>query len=183
MAGKTTLLRLLWGFIRPDSGSARVLGLTPHLDQIRVRTRTGFVGDSARCYGWMSAAQYTRFIGAFYPNFDWLRAYRLLRHLDLNPSTRIGTMSRDRRVKLALVSAMAHSPDLLILDEPIADLNRSVSAEILCLLQDLANSGVGIVVSSRQIRPFDRLADSVLVLNRGGVERYKPASLRGHRDA
>jgi ABC-type multidrug transport system ATPase subunit len=57
-AGKTLLLKILWGFVRPDSGTVHVFGLTPHLHQISVRLRAGYLSQSSGLYEWMTARQF-----------------------------------------------------------------------------------------------------------------------------
>jgi ABC-2 type transport system ATP-binding protein len=174
-AGKTTLLRLLWGFLRPDGGSISVLGLTPHLDQIRMRRRAGFVGDSTRFYEWMSADQYLAFVAGFYPTFDRQRAQALLDRLDLKGRDRIGKLSKGGRVKLALIAALAHVPQLLILDEPTSGLDPLVRAELLNILKEMSDSGVGVVLSSHVSGDLDRIADSILMLDHGKPIEYAAA--------
>jgi ABC-2 type transport system ATP-binding protein len=174
-AGKTTLLRLLWGFLRPDRGAVSVLGMTPHLQQIRMRRRAGFVGDSTRFYEWMTASPYLAFVSGFYPGFDSQHAAGLLDGLGVAGKTGIRQMSRGNRVKLALVAALAHRPDLLILDEPTSGLDPVVRAQFLRLLGELSGKGVGIVLSSHLSGDLDRLADTILMLDRGQPIEYAPA--------
>ena len=174
-AGKTTLLRLLWGFMRPDAGTISVLGMTPHLDQIRIRRHAGFVSDSVRFYEWMSVERYLRFVAGFYPSFDWEWACRLREDLGLGGSARIGELSRGNRAKLALVSAVAHQPALLILDEPTSGLDPLVRAEVLGILKKMAERGVGIVLASHVSSDLDQVAGSILMLEGGRAIEYAPA--------
>src|SRR5688572_1285051 len=60
-AGKTTLLRLLWGFLRPDRGAVLVHGMHPHLEQTRVRLRSGYLSEAPHLYGRLTTAQFLRF--------------------------------------------------------------------------------------------------------------------------
>lgn len=166
-AGKTTLLRLLWGFLRPDAGTIRVLGLEPHLEQIRMRRRAGFVGDTSRLCDWMSAGQYLAFTSGFYPTFERRHAETLLGQLGLDSRSKVGHLSRGGRVKLALAAALAHQPDLLILDDPVSDLDRPVRDEVLGLLKDMSGRGVGIIVASRRHEDLDGLASAALILDDG----------------
>ena len=174
-AGKTSLLRLLWGFLRPDEGTISILGLTPHLDQIRMRRQAGFVGDATRFYEWMSANEYLAFVSGFYPTFDDAQAQRLLDRLGLEGTVSVGNLSRGGRVKLALISALAHHPELVILDEPTSGLDPLVRTDVLEILQDMAADGVGVVLSSHLSSDLDRVADSVLMLDHGRRVEYGPA--------
>jgi ABC-2 type transport system ATP-binding protein len=174
-AGKTTLLRLIWGFLRPDGGELSVLGLKPHLDQIRMRRRAGFVGDSTRFYDWMTAEQHLSFVAGFYPTFDHHRAAELADRLALPLKTQVRKLSEGGRVKLALIGALAHRPGLLILDEPTSGLDPLVRTELLGVLRQMAETGVGIVLSSHLSGDLDRIADSILMLDRGEMIEYGPA--------
>src|SRR5947207_6795900 len=69
-AGKTTLLRLLWGFMRPDSGRISVFGLQPHLEQVKVRLRAGYLSEHPAFYPTFTAQEFLRFIGNFYDQWD-----------------------------------------------------------------------------------------------------------------
>src|SRR6476646_6118100 len=74
-AGKTTLLRLMWGFLRPDQGSLSVFHLQPHLNQVSVRQRAGYLAESPQFYGWMTARMHLDFISEFYEGSDRARAH------------------------------------------------------------------------------------------------------------
>src|SRR3989442_4485981 len=69
-AGKTTLLRILWGLARPTAGKVDVFGMAPHLHQIEVRLKSGYVGDAPKFYGYMTVRYFLKFISGFYDNWD-----------------------------------------------------------------------------------------------------------------
>src|SRR5438045_3990217 len=69
-AGKTTLMRLIWGFLRPDKGTMSVFCLTPHLNQIAVRRRVGYMPESPRFNGSMSARKHLESTARFYENWN-----------------------------------------------------------------------------------------------------------------
>lgn len=166
-AGKTTLLRLLWGFLRPDAGTISVMGMTPHLEQVRVRRKVGFVGDSLRLREWMSAEQHLSFTAGFYPTFDCQHARDLLDRLGVRARNSVGKLSEAEKVKLALVAALAHRPDLLILDEPTSDLDSRARDEVSELLREQSKLGVGIIFSNPPSEALEQTADSVLRLDAG----------------
>src|SRR5215475_7568463 len=105
-AGKSTLLRLLWGFVRPTSGTVEVFGLTPHVHQIEVRFKAGFVGATRGFYEWMTIREFLKFISNFYPNWDESHSAELLRDFDMDGELDLRGLSKGQRLKLALVSAM-----------------------------------------------------------------------------
>ncbi len=175
-AGKTTLLKLVWGFLRPDQGSISLFHLQPHLNQVSVRQRAGYLSESPHFYSWMTARMHLDFISQFYEGWDRAHAQALLARFGIDPKVQIRQLSRGNRTKLALVAAAAHHPVLLLLDEPTAGLDPLVRRDILTFLKDLSkNHGVGIVLSSHISDDLDKLADWVLMLNGGRVVEYAHA--------
>ena len=177
-AGKTTLLRMLWGFLRPDGGRVSVFGRSPHLEQVWVRLRAGYLSEAPEFYRWMTARRFLSFIAGFYPSWEWSRADRLLEDFELDGGKKVGELSKGNRIKLGLIAAIAHRPQLLILDEPTSGLDPVIRIDILEFLRTLSrDDGAGVVMSSHVSDDLDRIADSVLMLNEGRVVEYAPAAV------
>lgn len=177
-AGKTTLLRMVWGFLRPDKGSISVFGMKPHIEQIKVRLRAGYLSESPAFYDGLNARQFLAFIANFYEGWDWARADSLLTQLQINPEIRIDKLSKGSRIKLGLISTIGHRPSLLILDEPTSGLDPLMRIDILTLIRRLAREeGVCVVMSSHISDDLDRIADSILMLNDGKVVEYAQGTL------
>jgi ABC-2 type transport system ATP-binding protein len=175
-AGKTTLLRLLWGFMRPDHGRIFVFGMQPHLNQMNVRRRAGYLSERPQFYSALTARQFLRFVGNFYDGWEERHACGQLEKLGVDPGLKVEKLSKGDRVKLGLVSAVGHHPALLILDEPTLGLDSPTRLEILRFLRNLAREQqVSILISSHISDDLDRIADSVLTLNNGGVVEYARA--------
>ena len=169
-AGKTTLLQLLWGFARPDRGFVEVFGMRPHLAQMQIRLRAGYVASQTWYYPELSIKQFLRFIGNFYPEWDEGRTDSLLTTFELEPDVKIGALSVASRRKLGIVAALGHRPSLLILDEPTKDLGEYMRDHMLNFLRNLSREEkVTIVVSSPVSNEFDQIADGVLTLSHGQV--------------
>jgi len=176
-AGKTTLVKLLWGFMRPDSGNISVFGMQPHLEQVKVRLRAGYLSQNPRFYPALTARQFLAFIGNFYERWDEKRAQSLLKRFKVEADLRIERLSKGNRAKLGLISAVAHQPSLLILDEPTSGLDPLVRREILKFLTKLAREeNVSIILSSHISDDLDQIADSVLMLHKGRVIEYEAAA-------
>jgi ABC-2 type transport system ATP-binding protein len=176
-AGKTTLLKLIWGFLRPDGGDVLVFSQQPHLHQVEVRVRAGYLAESPRFYTWMTTRQHLEFISGFYEGWDMAKADALMERFGMDPAVRIRQLSRGSRAKLGVIAAACHHPSLLLLDEPTTGLDTAVRHEVLGFLKDLAvNHGVGVLLSSHVSDDLDRLADSVLMLDEGNMLEYAPAS-------
>jgi ABC-2 type transport system ATP-binding protein len=172
-AGKTTLLKLAWGFLKPDLGSIRVFGLQPHMDQIRLRLKSGYLSESPQFYSALRARTFVRFISNFYEGWDSTRVESLFREFRIDPEMRIQNLSKGNRVKLGLISALGHRPSLLILDEPTSGLDPLIRVDILDFLRRLARTeNVCVLLSSHISDDLDQIADSVLMLNEGRVVEY-----------
>jgi ABC-2 type transport system ATP-binding protein len=176
-AGKTTLLRLIWGFARPDQGSVRVFGLTPHLEQLAVRLRAGYLSESPQFYGWMKARRFLEFMSGFYDSWDEKRVIELSARFGVDLDKRIGQLSRGNRVKLGITAAVAHGPRLLLLDEPTAGLDPIVRLDILEFLKDLARKeAVTVILSSHISDDLDQIAHKVLMLHEGRCLEFAPTA-------
>jgi len=172
-AGKTTLLRLLWGFTRPDGGQVWVLRMKPHLNQVNVRLRAGYVSENPQFYSRLTATQFLRFIGRFYEDWDEVRSNGLLQQFGIQSNLRIESLSKGNRIKLGLIAAVGHRPSLLLLDEPTSGLDPLVRVDILRFLKKLAREeSVSIVLSSHISDDLDQIADTVMMLDKGRAIEY-----------
>jgi ABC-2 type transport system ATP-binding protein len=169
-SGKTTLLRLLWGFERPDKGRVEVFGMQPHLEQVRVRARAGYAGQDIWYYPELTAGAVLEFIGAFYPNWNQSYALDLLKQFNVTDWHLVGELSKSSWRQLNLVAALGHRPSLLILDEPMAWLDDKMRGQVVRFLKKLARENkVTIVVSSPISDDLDQIGDGTLVLSHGHV--------------
>src|SRR5262245_13850197 len=96
-AGKTTLLKLMWGFLRPDKGTISVFHLQPHLNQVAVRLRSGYLCESPYFYDWMTAVEHLEFVAAFYEGWDEKRAASLLDRFGIDRNLKIRQLSKGAR--------------------------------------------------------------------------------------
>ncbi len=169
-AGKTTTIKVLLGMTRPTGGSARVFGIAADAGDaaIDVRRRTGFVSEDKDLYGYMTVDEMVRFTATFYPRWrpELERQYR--RAFDLRGDSRVNTLSRGGRSKLALLLALCRSAELLILDEPTAGLDPAAADEVLqALVAHAARDGTTVFFSSHQIAEIEQIADHVAIIDRG----------------
>ena len=125
-AGKTTLIKHLLGLLRAKSGSVRMFGLDPVRHPVEVLRRVGYLSEERELPEWMRVDELMRYTQAYHPNWDTDYARRLLETFDLDAGMRIKELSKGMRAQVALVAAVAHRPDLLILDEPSTGLDAVV---------------------------------------------------------
>ena len=169
-AGKTTTMKILLGMAQPTSGDARVFGLAANdaKASVAIRRRTAFVSEEKDLYDYMTAEEIIRFTAAFYPRWRRDLEQRYVRSFELPLDTRIRTLSRGTRTKLALVLALCRRADLLVLDEPTSGLAPAVAEEVLqALVSFVAAGATTVFFSSHQIAEVDQIADRITIIDRG----------------
>ncbi len=168
-AGKTTAIRLLMGFIRASSGSARIFGHDVWADGVAARRDLGFLVTPDAFYPDMTGAAQLDYLAHLSGKAPVLRD-RLLETLELGRDAlrrRLGSYSKGMRQKLALTAAFQHDPALLILDEPTDGLDPLIQRGFEELLRDLRERGRTIFMSSHDLAEVERTCERVAVV-RGG---------------
>jgi len=168
-AGKTTTIRLLMGFIKPSTGSARINGRDAWRDGVAARRDLGFLVGAEALYPEMSGQALLDHAADLSLQPPALRP-RLLDALELGRADlgrRLGTYSRGMRQKLALTAALQHDPSLLILDEPTEGLDPLVQRAFEEVVRELHGRGRTVFMSSHDLAEVERLCDRVAVV-RGG---------------
>ena len=166
-AGKTTTMRLLCGVSRPDAGQVTLLGGRP--TDPALRRRIGVVFEDAYFYGTLTARQIGKSMaGIFGDQWDAARFDGLLDRFGLDPKKKVQAYSRGMRMKLSLATALAHDPELLVLDEATAGLDPVVRGEMLDLfLEYIQDERHSILMSSHISSDLEQVADSIAYLHRG----------------
>jgi ABC-2 type transport system ATP-binding protein len=167
-AGKTTAIKMLLGMLRPDTGTVRVLGVDVFAEPSRVKQRLGYVPDTPLMYRWMRVDELIAFTRSFYPTWNDAECQRLLELFALSPAKKVKHLSRGMLAKLALLLALAHEPEVLILDEPMSGLDPVARDEFLDgMLQGLCAGQRTVLFSSHTLDDVRRLADTVGILYDG----------------
>src|SRR6202008_4943925 len=130
-AGKTTLIKHLLGLLRAERGSVRVFGLDPVAEPVAVLSRIGYLSEENDIPGWMRVDELMRYTRAFYPAWDEAYAEELRQAFALDPAATIKTLSKGQKAPAGLLIALAHRPELLLLDEPSSGLDPIVRRDIL----------------------------------------------------
>jgi len=174
-AGKTTLIKHVLGLLRAVQGQVRVFGLDPVAHPTEVLGRLGYLSEDRDLPPWMNAGELIRYSRAFYPRWDDAYASSLLDQFQLSPKSRIRTLSKGELAKAGLLVALAHRPDLLVLDEPSSGLDPLVRRELLeAVVRSVANEGRTVLFSSHLLDEIARVSDRVAMVVQGRIVLHAP---------
>ena len=174
-AGKTTLIKHILGLLQAESGSVRVFGLDPVTDPVAVLSRIGYLSEENDLPGWMRVDELIRYSRAFYPAWDDAYAEELRQAFALDPTAKIKNLSRGQKARVGLLIALAHRPELLVLDEPSSGLDPIVRRDILgAVIRTVANEGRTVLFSSHFLGEIEQVADHVTLINEGRIVLSAP---------
>lgn len=169
-SGKTTTMQCLVGLLRPDEGDIKVFGRPNDLSHPEWKQDIGYVGDIQVFYERWSGMRNLQFLSQFYHNWSFKKAEDLARRFQLPLEKKAKDLSTGNRVKLSLVAALAHSPRLLLLDEPTTGLDPVVRTEVLDVLFEILESGDRAIFYATHILPeISRLADELAFIDNGTI--------------
>ena len=167
-AGKTTTFRLLMGMLYPDRGTITLGDETVHRVRPAQRAAVGYVSQEQHFYEWMTVHALGRFVGGFYPRWDRVEYRRLLERFSVDARQKVRELSGGTKMKVAVALALAHRPELLLLDEPTAGMDPVGRHELLGLLEEHAGEwGQTVLFSTHQIADVEQIADCVGILHEG----------------
>ncbi|MFC9958532.1 ABC transporter ATP-binding protein [Streptomyces nigra] len=180
-AGKSTLLSLAAGLARPTAGTLTVLGRSP----AEVRARVGYVAQDKPLHLQLTVAETLRWGRELNPGrWDDEVAERIVAEGELDPEAKIRTLSGGQRTRVALALALGKRPELLLLDEPMADLDPLARHQLTAsLMADAAGHGTTVVMSSHVVAELEGSCDHLLLLGAGRVRLAGPLDdvLAAHR--
>ncbi|MDQ1445866.1 MAG: type transport system ATP-binding protein [Acidimicrobiaceae bacterium] len=185
-AGKTTLLGMVLGLHRPDGGTIEVLGQDPVTFGPRVRARVGYAPEHDALPPDMTAHDVVRHLAEVHGlprRAATERASDVLFEVGLGEERfrQVGTFSTGQRQRVKLAQAIAHDPDLVLLDEPTNGLDPVQREEMLHLIRKVGHGlGMNVVLSSHLLEEVERVSDAVVILDGGRVVASgRMAELRG----
>ncbi|MEO8564734.1 MAG: ABC transporter ATP-binding protein, partial [bacterium] len=174
-SGKTTLLQILTRLRRAHAGHLRLLGADVSALSIAQRQSIGYIAEGQPLPGRMRLGELEAYLAPLYPRWDRALAARLRSRFDLDSSQRLGAMSRGRRMKAALLSALAPRPRLLLMDEPFTGMDAQVKDDLVRGLLDTSGSeGWTVLLCSHDIGELELLADWVGFLQAGSMRISMP---------
>jgi ABC-2 type transport system ATP-binding protein len=167
-AGKTTLIRIAIGMIEAQRGNVKVFGLDPRADALEVKRRIGYVSEDQVLPEFMSVAEVIRLHRSLFPTWDESLERRLRERFALSPKSKIKNLSKGEARQVALLCAVAHRPEFLLLDEPAGGLDPSARREFLeTSIQLLNEAGTTILFSSHHMTDVERMAGRIVMIHEG----------------
>ena len=174
-AGKTTTIRMLLGLLQKTTGKAEVLGLDPDKNPVPIKKRVGYVADNQKMYDWMTIQETIDFCRPFYPTWNNSLAEDLLKRFELPKRAKLKELSRGMNGKVALLLALAHQPELLILDDPTSGLDPVVRREFLQgIIEIIHQEAKTVFFSTHIITEAEQIADYAGVLEEGKLLLSQP---------
>ena len=169
-AGKTTLIRHLLGAYKAKTGTVRVFGRDPVQEPVYVLGRIGYLSEDRDLPMWMKVRELMAYTAAFYPDWDQPYAEALRERFGLPEETKLKGLSRGEKAKAGLLVALAHRPDLLLLDEPSSGLDAVARRDILGeVVRSVAEEGRTVIFSSHLLDEVERVSDHVAMIHEGVV--------------
>jgi ABC-2 type transport system ATP-binding protein len=171
-AGKTTMIKLLAGLIKPTSGCARVCGFDIQKQPLEARKRLAYVPDYPFLYDKLTAREFFRFIGQLF-HLDAARieknAQELIArfHLSEYADRALEGLSHGTRQRVAIASALLHDPEVFVIDEPMVGLDPQHARVVKDVLKERSLAGMTVLVSTHQLSIAEEMADRIGIINGG----------------
>jgi ABC-2 type transport system ATP-binding protein len=164
-SGKTTTIRMLLGFLRPTSGSSKVLGCDSMKLTPEIRGRIGYMTETSPLHELMTVGQEARFASGFYDRWNTKLFDSIIDHFKVSRDDDTRSLSRGQRTGVSLALAVAHEPELLILDDPGIGLDPVARRMIVELMLSSRADGCTVLFSSHQLEDVARVADYAAILD------------------
>ena len=169
-AGKSTTIKAMLNLIHRDAGTVEILGMDLDGHEKEIKERTGVVFDECCFHDDLTPADISKILGNIYQNWDGRLYQKYLAQFGLDEKKKIKEFSRGMKMKLGIAAALAHRPDVLILDEATSGLDPIVREEILDIFLDfIQDENHAILISSHITSDLDKIADYLTFIHHGRI--------------
>lgn len=165
-SGKTTLIKLLNGLLVPTEGSIFVDGHAPGTETKKI---VSYLPERTYLSMHMRVSEIINYFSDFYSDFDRSRAYDMLKHLNINPTDRLRTMSKGTKEKIQFILVMSRRASLYCLDEPIAGVDPAARDYILSTILNNYDKNATILISTHLISDVENILDDVVFIQNGQI--------------
>jgi len=170
-AGKSTIMKIITGFLHPDSGSAQVNGKDVGENSMEIRRQIGYLPENNPLYTDLYVREYLEYAAGLYP----VKAVRSrikemigLTGLEKEQHKKIGALSKGYRQRVGIAQALIHDPSVLILDEPTSGLDPTQIVEIRQLIRNISTEKT-VMLSTHILQEVEALCDRIMIINHGEI--------------
>ena len=168
--GKTSLLHVLMGLYKPDSGKMELLGMQYPEDEAKLHDSIGVVLQERLYEDYMTLQENAAYYGRFYSNYDEAYLLELLESYDLDPKRKYKGLSKGEELKFQFACALAHHPKFLILDEPTGNFDVDFRDKFLGALKNFIADGEHTVILATHLTDdLDKIADYLIYMEKGSI--------------
>ncbi len=168
-SGKTTTIRNIMGFVKPDSGSVEILGYDSWKESVEIKKYVSYVPGEIAFPRLATGTEFLKVQAEYLGVKDFTYMNRLIQMLQLDPTANLKRMSKGMKQKTALVAALMGDKEILILDEPTTGLDPLMREVFLELIREEKEKGKTIFMSSQIIDELEEVCDKVAVINNGNI--------------
>jgi len=169
-AGKTTTIKAILNMLNKDAGEVKIFGLDNIEHEADIKRKIGVVMDNTFFEENWTLVQTGKALKPFYPDWDDAKYKNMLHTFGLDPNKKIKQLSRGMKMKIMIACALAHDPDLLILDEPTGGLDAVARDELLSILKSFINNeNKSIFFSTHITSDLEKIADYITFIDNGKI--------------
>lgn len=174
-AGKTTVMKMLTGYLEPDSGLVEIDGVNIESNRIHAQQRIGYLPENSPLYPDMSVIQYLEYVASLRAIPEELQKERIIEAVEktalgAKANSLISTLSKGYKQRVGVAQAILHRPEILILDEPTNGLDPSQIQEMRSLVTTLSE-GATVILSTHILQEVQATCDRVLIMLHGKLAR------------
>ena len=171
-AGKTTTIKSCCGILKFEEGEIFVDGISIKDDPLGCKSRIAYIPDNPDLYDYMSGIQYLNFVADIFgvgakDRQEKIRSYADTFGLTEDLAQPISAYSHGMKQKLAVISALIHDPELIIMDEPFVGLDPKATHTLKCIMRDICDRGGAIFFSTHVLDVAEKLCDKVAIIKDG----------------
>lgn len=175
-AGKSTTIKTIVGINKPTKGTITINDLNIEDDPIAYKKQFSYVPDNPFLFDKYSGYEYLNFIADIYEVDEETRKERIENYLKLFPiegmDTQISSYSHGMQQKLAIIGALLHDPDILILDEPMVGLDAKSSYNLKNIMRERVKEGKSVIFSTHVMEIVENICDRVAIISKGKIVAY-----------
>ncbi|NLV63837.1 MAG: ABC transporter ATP-binding protein [Clostridiaceae bacterium] len=165
-SGKTTFIKICNELLTPTSGEVRINGFTPGVETKKI---VSYLPEKTYLNDWMKVSQIIRLFQDFYADFIPEKAYDMLKRLNIDPNSRLKTLSKGTKEKVQLILVMSRDAQLYLLDEPIGGVDPAARDYILDTIISNYNENAAVILSTHLIADIEKVLDDIIFLKEGQI--------------